>query len=246
MSSLILDDYGRPKPQIEKADGTGFEPWKGENGAGRVTGDIAHDDPDAGRPVKIGGKAVDPGDLPDDVSPGDRVNALFDLQGRLIVRMDIAPPLASEAATETTLLNVNDKVTSIESLLEALKNTDGIKKIADPISLAYANLVILNNSARSTSGTSTEITVGNYREASFFLNVTSVSGTSPTLDVVIQTKDPASGEWFDIVTFNRATGITKEHKFDKSVGFGSVIRARYTIGGTGASFTFSVGAVVKS
>lgn len=245
MANLLLDDSGRPKPQVENSAGTGFEAWKGENNAGRITGDIDHDAIDAGKPVKVGGKAADPAALPADVAAGDRVNALFDLKGRLFTRMDIAPPLPTGAATEVKQDAIIGYINALETLLTAIKDTDGVKKITDPVRLAYENLTILTSQARTVSGTSAEFTVGNYKEASFFLNVTAVSGTAPTLDVVIQTKDPVSGEWFDIVTFTQATGVTKERKADKTIDIGSVIRASYTIGGTDPSFTFSLGAVVK-
>lgn len=133
MANLLLDDAGRPKPQIENADGTGFEAWKGENNAGRITGDIAHDAVDAGRPVKIGGKAADPASLPPDVAAGDRVNALFDLKGRLFVRTDIAPPLPVGAATEAKQDAILSYIDSVETLLTAIKDTEGVKRISDPL-----------------------------------------------------------------------------------------------------------------
>lgn len=49
-------------------------------GGNPVTGDTAHDAVDAGRPIKIGGKANT--SLPTAVSDGDRVDASFDTQGR--------------------------------------------------------------------------------------------------------------------------------------------------------------------
>lgn len=50
-----------------------------------VMGDTAHDTPDGGDPVKIGGKAVSGGVLPPAVTALDRVDALFDRQGRLVI-----------------------------------------------------------------------------------------------------------------------------------------------------------------
>lgn len=47
-----------------------------------VSGDVAHDSADAGEPVKIGGKAVSA--EPSAVAANDRVNAMFDLVGKLI------------------------------------------------------------------------------------------------------------------------------------------------------------------
>jgi hypothetical protein len=53
-----------------------------EQGTARsVSGDVAHDDADSGAPVKIGGKGT--AATPLAVDDGDRVDASFDLQGRL-------------------------------------------------------------------------------------------------------------------------------------------------------------------
>ena len=109
------------------------------------------------------------------------------------------------------------------------------------------NVTLLPSAARTSSGDtkSAPKEVAEYREAVFFLKVTSVSGTDPTLDVKIVTYDPASGDWFDLVSFTQATGTTKEMKAVSS-GLGHKIAVEYTIGGTTPSFTFSVGCVLKS
>lgn len=49
-----------------------------------ITGDVAHDAVDSGNPVKVGGYAADPTSLPSAVAAGDRVNGIFDQNGRLI------------------------------------------------------------------------------------------------------------------------------------------------------------------
>lgn len=49
-----------------------------------ISGNVAHDAVDSGNPIKIGGKATDPTAMPTAVASGDRVNASFDLYGRLI------------------------------------------------------------------------------------------------------------------------------------------------------------------
>ena len=61
-------------------DGSGGSPYIAKRGA---VGDVAHDAADAGNPVKIGGKGLSAD--PTAVTTADRVNALFDLIGRLVV-----------------------------------------------------------------------------------------------------------------------------------------------------------------
>jgi hypothetical protein len=51
--------------------------------AGNAAGDVAHDAADSGFPLKVGGKAATA--TPTAVANGDRVNAYFDANGRLVV-----------------------------------------------------------------------------------------------------------------------------------------------------------------
>ncbi len=108
-------------------------------------------------------------------------------------------------------------------------------------------VTILPSGERTASDdtSTTPIDTKKYKEALFFLDVTAVAGTAPTLDVKIKTKDPTSGKWFDLVSFTQVTGVTSEMK---SVGglLGSQIAVFYSITGDSPSFTFSIGAVLKS
>lgn len=89
--------------------------------------------------------------------------------------------------------------------------------------------------------------VQNSEEASsldLFLDVTAVSGSSPTLDVKIQTRDGASDSWVDVTpAFTQATGVTSERK--RITGLGKQIRFVAAIGGSSPSFTFSLTGVSK-
>ena len=70
------------------------------------------------------------------------------------------------------------------------------------------------------------------------LEVTAVSGTTPTLDVVIE--DTLDGvNWNVIGTFTQATVATRQ-VLNIATSFAETIRVRYTVGGTTPSFTFSV------
>ena len=70
------------------------------------------------------------------------------------------------------------------------------------------------------------------------LNVTSVSGTSPTLDVVVQ--DTVDGtNWNTIATFAQATAVTRE-VIRLTTAFTDQLRVVGTIGGTTPAFIFEV------
>lgn len=70
------------------------------------------------------------------------------------------------------------------------------------------------------------------------LDVTAASGTSPTLDVVVE--DTLDGtNWNAVATFTQRTGTGRE-VIDITTLFADRLRIRWTVGGTSPSFTFSV------
>jgi hypothetical protein len=74
-----------------------------------IDGGVAHDAADAGKPVKIGGKASS--GVPTAVAAADRVDAFFDLHGRLITSLYMTPQTRSgdvvgpKTVTLTTAVN---------------------------------------------------------------------------------------------------------------------------------------------
>lgn len=98
-----------------------------------------------------------------------------------------------------------------------------------------AETVTVNGSAQNSEEAST---------LDLFLDVTVVSGTSPTLDVKIQTRDGSSDSWVDVTpAFTQATGVTSERK--RITGLGKQYRFVATIGGTSPNFTFALTGVAK-
>lgn len=70
------------------------------------------------------------------------------------------------------------------------------------------------------------------------LDVTAASGTTPTLDVVLE--DTLDGtNWNTIGTFAQKTAAGRE-VINITAPFSDRLRARWTVGGTTPSFTFSV------
>lgn len=70
------------------------------------------------------------------------------------------------------------------------------------------------------------------------LEVTAAAGTTPTLNVVIETTVDGTN-WDAIITFPQATAASRNVQQVVDV-VGKRIRARWTVGGTTPSFTFSV------
>lgn len=69
------------------------------------------------------------------------------------------------------------------------------------------------------------------------LEVTSASGTNPTLDLTLEESIDGSN-WYTLATFTQATAATAEIK--KATAAAQYLRANWTIGGTTPSFTFNV------
>lgn len=111
---------------------------------------------------------------------------------------------------------------------------------------AKVSRLTLQASAANTatnSGAATD--VGLFRELVVFLNVTAGSGTTPTLNVKIQTSDDGGTTWYDVPSgaFTQATGVTTQ--ILSFTTFGDTVRCVSTIAGTTPSFTYAVKAVAK-
>jgi hypothetical protein len=95
------------------------------------------------------------------------------------------------------------------------------------------------SAARTTSGDTGVFSA--YGPASTLraqLDVTAASGTSPTLNVVIE--DTLDGtNWNVVATFAQRTAAGRE-VVNVTSPFANRLRARWTLGGTTPSFTFSV------
>jgi len=106
------------------------------------------------------------------------------------------------------------------------------------------------SSARNVSGNSGTIDATRWQAICLFLDITAVSGTTPTLDVALEGLDPQSNSWFTLYAFPQKTAVGKDNR---SIGIGfetgkilpPSIRVAWTIGGTTPSFTFSVGMIAE-
>jgi hypothetical protein len=146
----------------------------------------------------------------------------------------------SISATGEASIAGNVGVTTLPSL------PSGVNDIGQTLN-GLSEVSVLTSASRTASGNTASIDVSKYKEAIVFLDVTAVSGTTPTLDVKFQVQDPVSLKWFDVaeLTFTQATVVTSQMK-SKANLIGSNLRCVYTIGGAAPSFTFSVGLIVKS
>ena len=112
---------------------------------------------------------------------------------------------------------------------------------------AIRGVKILLFSGTKTATGNTQATPQNvlrFKEGTFFLRCTAASGTTPTMTVKIQTKDPAGAYWLDLTAFAELTAAGGEMKA-VAANLGETLSVLYTIGGTTPSFTFTVYGVFK-
>lgn len=103
----------------------------------------------------------------------------------------------------------------------------------------YSEAPILASAARTASGTSGVLSgFASADKMRVQLNVTAASGTTPTLDVVIE--DTLDGTNFNTIgTFTQKSAASRE-VININTPFADRIRVRHTVGGVDPSFTFDL------
>ena len=99
-------------------------------------------------------------------------------------------------------------------------------------------LTMVASAARTTTANGSSVDPEGAIVGIFALDITTASGTSPTLDVTIEVQD-AAGAWHTAGTFAQAVDDTGDSTIAVPLG-GRAARAAWTIAGTSPSFTFSV------
>lgn len=114
---------------------------------------------------------------------------------------------------------------------------------------------IFSTAARTATVNSADLNDPTAEAVHVIVDVTAVSGTSPTLTPKLQGKDPASGVYYDVLVGAAITatgttvlklgpGITAIPNLAASDFLPDTWRVRLEIGGTTPSFTCTVGAVL--
>lgn len=138
------------------------------------------------------------------------------------------------------VLNKGDAFSGVPIVINGGTAT-GVTTVATA-SLA-ANLIVndITSAALTTTATSAAITpAASSLSQEFNVIVTAVSGTNPTLDVVVQESDDSGTNWYDTYHFPRITA-TGQYRSPLIPLTGNRVRYVRTIGGTGTpSFTNSV------
>jgi hypothetical protein len=109
--------------------------------------------------------------------------------------------------------------------------------------MSPAELVLQESLAITANGVSESQDIGQYTEGILLIDITAVSGTSPTLDIAVQTK--INNTWVDIPDVTIAQQTAVNTLAVALINFGKDVRLSYTVGGTSPSFTLSSHLIVK-
>lgn len=146
---------------------------------------VAHDAPDAGSPLKIGGKASST--TPADVSlTGDRVDAYFDMKGRQAIFTDVALPAGTNNIGDVDVLSLPALPAGANNIgdvdIASLPN-EGQQTMANSISVAVASdqsaIPVGGNVAHNAADSGNPSKIG-YKAIAHGTNPTAVAAASRT------------------------------------------------------------------
>jgi len=106
----------------------------------------------------------------------------------------------------------------------------------------FRAITVVPSAARTTNGDSTTSPVLDMdltNELILTLNVSAVSGTSPSLTVTLVYYDENTDQWFPIASYAAKATVGQETLRLSGI-FGKKLAAEWTISGDSSSFTFSV------
>lgn len=118
-----------------------------------------------------------------------------------------------------------------------------------PINEAYKAISLLTPQAKTSTFSSTGVSVEAYEnDAMVVLHIGAVTGTSPTLDVVVEGSDAVGGTYATLATFGQVTAATKIGAVAINIGASTAkfVRITGTIGGSSPSFTMAATLLVQN
>jgi len=135
------------------------------------------------------------------------------------------------------LLGAPDDIFYIDSM--SLQRID-----TEKLGVRDVSLLKLTNICADATAYSQEFFTGIWKHAEYHLYCTSLTGTTPTLNVTIQGYDPSTEQWKDVLVFQELDDAGSEFKTLLS-GLGWKQRAKYVTAGTVTDCDFTLGVVYK-
>ena len=103
----------------------------------------------------------------------------------------------------------------------------------------YMNVTILNNQSITANGSSSNIDIGGYPYVFVFIYVSSVSGTSPSLNVYLNVYDEVSGQSVSIASVANITS-TGTYYISANGLAARYVNVSWVVSGTSPSFTATI------
>lgn len=157
---------------------------------------------------------------------------------------DTALVVSQHAANSSTKVGDGTNNAAVKAASVAAASTDpslvvAIHPLSNSATPYNTTVTDIASAAITVAATSGAIAQGGTNAAEFVVVVTAASGTSPTLDVVIQESDDSGTNWQDIYHFPRisAAGAYRSSLLRLT---GNRLRYVRTVGGTTPSFTMAL------
>ncbi len=111
--------------------------------------------------------------------------------------------------------------------------------------ISYIQKLFSGTVTSSSNSTASPIITKHGKEATIYLDITTVSGTDPTLDLTLKIYDSLSTKWHTLATFDQKTSTGTDVGYI-DYGIGEKMALYYTIGGTNTpTFILSVNVGIK-
>lgn len=99
-------------------------------------------------------------------------------------------------------------------------------------------VTLVASGAQTATGSGSAVEIADKGSVRLLLDVSAASGTTPTLDVTVETSYDGSTGWTSLGTFTQKTAVSSQRK--NFSGADRFVRASWVIAGTTPSFTFSI------
>lgn len=163
----------------------------------------------------------------------------------VLSRLDVDLSTRASEETLTSILNtVISTLTTAGNVKTAIVESS-IKVPTDIQDHWTESVTLLSSGARTSSGTGSDVDVARFIVADVCVDVTAVSGTSPTLSVYVEGRQRAIGKYRTLLSFENINATGTYCGLINPLAY-SQIRVRWVVGGTSPSFTFAVVGEFKS
>lgn len=154
---------------------------------------------------------------------------------------DLIEMIRARIATSDIMVPVDVQSAYVQVPVDLQGDYIGLSTRLEGIGKHYY-VTVLSSTTLTADWSSSDLAIDYGRTLNFIVDVTAVGGTSPTLTIYIDYRDPTSGKY---ITQDQFSTISAVGTYTKSVPVLSTIyRVRAVLGGTSPSFTLTISMIV--